>query len=313
MSFLHDTLDQTFHHTVIILYVGSDIKLILQWYVLWLCVYKFVDHNSTMKKSDRQRAADMTGRVERQRAQPSSRRLVAKAHVHQGDAQFGTAAGKQCTCNVLMFMVLAKEKAVDNWNTEDMDRLLDYGTELYSMLQIHTTEDYLLIDELPEYIQWNDCTYRKTVEGTYGGSLSMMTSNIDGQQFSLDDALHQASLLQTLMYVTIGSVTPSYTVGLLRQGTAFYLFDSHSRDSKGLCCASGEAVLLTFTTLHDVAAHLRELARSLGIPHDAFEVVPVTVTKLDDDLNMDLSDMTAAPDEQQPPDSPQGMNTISPQ
>ena len=40
------------------------------------------------------------------------------------------------------------------------------------------------------------------------------------------------------------------------------------------------SVLLAFATLHDVAAHLRELATSLGIPLDAFEVVTVTVTNL---------------------------------
>ena len=60
--------------------------------------------------------------------------------------------------------------------------------------------------------------------------------------------------------ITLGSSTPSYTIGVfvLKNG----LFDSHSRDTMGLCSNEGHAVLLAFTCIQHVVQHIKTLAES---------------------------------------------------
>lgn len=49
---------------------------------------------------------------------------VLKANIHQGDPIFRENAGKQCTCNCLIFLIFAYTTHLQNVNARSLDNIL---------------------------------------------------------------------------------------------------------------------------------------------------------------------------------------------
>ena len=65
---------------------------------------------------------------------------------HQGDARFGSTAGRQCTCCSLFSIVFTLVKSPGQWNTHDLDFIVERGDKIYKNLN---TNNYLMLTELP--------------------------------------------------------------------------------------------------------------------------------------------------------------------
>ena len=136
---------------------------------------------------------------------------------------------------------------------------------------------YVMMADLPECVEWQENMYKLRTTESFAGTIHVDETNTDTGCHSLMDALYQASVLYASVSITIGSTTLSYTMGLHREGIHLYLFDSHSRDHKGLASDDGHAILLEFPNLHDVTSHIKQLARCMGIGCDEFEIVPMGI------------------------------------
>ena len=77
---------------------------------------------------------------------------------HQGNLMFGENAGTQCVANSLTALAYHKVKNAKQWQTEDMNKILATGDEMYSYLQQSSTvgNRYLLVSELPQYFECFD-------------------------------------------------------------------------------------------------------------------------------------------------------------
>jgi len=63
---------------------------------------------------------------------------------HQGDNKFGESVGKQCTCCSLFSIVFTVLKHPGNWNSHDLDFIVEKGDEIYKSLN---QNDYLLLTD----------------------------------------------------------------------------------------------------------------------------------------------------------------------
>ena len=137
-----------------------------------------------------------------------------------------------------------------------------------------------MVSELPHNFEFQGITHQMELGDPIAGSLDMEMSDPSAGHFSLEHALLQGSFLQSTVWVTFGSSMPSYTIGVLKDSAEYFVFDSHSRDIHGMCTAEGNAVILKFSGLEYVVRHIKQLATSIGIPSDMFEVVPATILPL---------------------------------
>ena len=232
----------------------------------------------TKRKSYQQRVRD--NRTRRRPPPPTADttpQLIAKANFHQGNVRYGTPCGKQCTCNVLNFLIKSLHTNVTTWDTKTMNTALDQGSTMYRNLQQDATSSYFMISQLPQQLQIEEDTYTISHETELSGILSVDNTNPSILQYSLLDALLNSFALQSTLFITIGNHAPSYTMGLLHQNNNFFIFDSHSRNSHGLLSENGYAVLIRFAHLQALEVHIKQLAHSLGIPADQFEIVPVNI------------------------------------
>ncbi len=92
-----------------------------------------------------------------------------------------------------------------------------------------------MTNELPQYIEVDSSTYSIKVHDPLSGMLSVDHDNLlQAAQYSLCSALQKCSSASKI-FVTIGTGTQSYTMGISQQNNSFFFFDSHSRTESGLC------------------------------------------------------------------------------
>ena len=233
------------------------------------------------KQSSKQRAAQIRQRMQSSRiVGGSSKTLVVKADYHQGHIIFGVAAGRQCTCNVLQFLVTAQDTNPTTWSKSDVNCILHRGANTYQneIMKRKSSEIYFMINELPEYVRLRNVTYKVRIADPLAGNLVHTESFPDNGQYCLSDAILQGSVKHPCLFITIGSKTPCSTIGLLHAGEKYFFFDSHSRDDEGLRHSNGSAVVLSFSRIEEVVRHTHELATSIGLAQDMFEVTPAIVS-----------------------------------
>ena len=79
------------------------------------------------------------------------------------------------------------------------------------------------------------------------------------------------------MVFSFGDVFSSYSIGVIKAQSTFYVFDSHSRDKFGLCQVDCVACVTKHGNVGSLIAFMHNLSQSLGLSHDSlFEVVNVS-------------------------------------
>ena len=107
-------------------------------------------------------------------------------------------------------------------------------------------------------------------ESYYQGSMFQSSSDSLLLTFSLHDALNNAFSVHSTDTVLL--VLEEITVSIMKAINGD-LFDSHSRNIKGMPCEIGTAVLLKCNCVTELGNHLQQLA--LAIHANTFEIVPV--------------------------------------
>ncbi|MEW8545667.1 MAG: hypothetical protein AB2693_19270 [Candidatus Thiodiazotropha sp.] len=164
------------------------------------------------------------------------------------------------------------------WSAQNLDTILEQGDMLYERISNKRKQTYLMIDELPHELNNFDVKYLDAITGSLSFSTKLdISSPFRTLRAACDDVLPNSGMA----FMTIGNMSPSYTTGIVREGDKFLVFDPHSRNTDGMCCPDGTAVVTCHQGLDDLIKFYRNLARSLAITdqHCPFELVPVKILK----------------------------------
>ena len=159
---------------------------------------------------------------------------------NQAHPKYGETAGIQCACNALLAACWAKIRKVSLWCRFDLDHVLDLGDALFKRLGLHR---YLDASDLPNEltIEGNMCHVNKFY--LHDGEARICNTRFLIDPFRIGNV---ALLFMNHTVTTIFAVGPTY-----------YLFDSHSRDSRGLVVSDGLSVLLKFTSLQQLENYIK--------------------------------------------------------
>ena len=188
-------------------------------------------------------------------------KALCKASTHQGDpATFNpNSIGHQCLPNCLIACSIAASEEPSSWTIGTMDYILHEGDKLYSKIDVGY--DLLLPTDLPTCVLINNRIIHLVLGKQAFGSFTN----------SIMKTIKMLSVLCTFIMTTntsallcLGDKTGSSAVTVLSRNTSMYIFDSHSRDSSGLPCANGSAVLMEFNDIGKTVSFICELADKLS-------------------------------------------------
>lgn len=94
---------------------------------------------------------------------------VLKANIHQGDPIFRKNAGKQCTCNCLIFLIFAYTTHLQNVNARSLDNILKEGSSLYSKTSKMHGQEYIMVKELEGTSLFQKQYYQTTILSEHTG------------------------------------------------------------------------------------------------------------------------------------------------
>ena len=194
--------------------------------------------------------------------------------------KFGLGAGTQCACNSLYAICWSIIKKVSRWQTNDLDHILTEGDRVYKCI---TTENYALLcaDDLPDVIQQGDGIFiinklrLETGEATLVNNFPFLSSLFNSCNNKGDGFLFFIRNV-TLAIIPIYDTHSRYYY--------YYLFDSHSRDERGLVVEDGQSVLLKFRDLLQVEKYIQVVYLEFRDSQSEFfqmQFVKVTVSNID--------------------------------
>ena len=160
----------------------------------------------------------------------------------QSHSKYEPTAGIQCACNALLAAGWAKVQNIAYWSSFDLDHVLDLGDDLYKHLGLNR---YLDVSDLPHYVRTAD-GYNFYVNKVHLHDGQAVIGR--GERFILN-AFRNGSCAVLFINSTVTAIT--------LHSRAYYFFDSHSRDSRGLSVADGSSVLLKFANILQLENHIQ--------------------------------------------------------
>ncbi|XP_062587579.1 uncharacterized protein LOC134249219 [Saccostrea cucullata] len=184
---------------------------------------------------------------------------------HQGNLMFGENAGTQCVANSLAALAYHKIKNSKQWQTSDMNKVLETGDELYTYLQRSSTivSRYLLVDELPQFFECFDTMFEFKAHEPLCSLINLSDAEPNYDEFnahSLLDALQIALGESSGCFVCFRGNT--FLVGKTEDG--YFTFDSHSRTSSGCMSSNGKSTRILYQSVYNICNHILSLALSMG-------------------------------------------------
>ena len=162
---------------------------------------------------------------------------------HQGDARFGSTRGTQCACNALFAICWSVIRKVSLWKTADLDHILIEGDKVYKSLNVL---DFLAADQLPNVIIQSGRNFCITIDPIANETIDLVFQN-----GFLNIMQVYCNANGFLLFIS------GYTIALILLNDKFYIFDSHSRNERGLTVFDGKSVLLTFSNLHQLENYIQ--------------------------------------------------------
>ena len=159
------------------------------------------------------------------------------------------------------------------WTPQHLDSIVRHGTVIYNNIP-DKTGAFLLISDLPAAVTKHNYKFLLTMSQPFGGTINRQET--DGPFYTIHDALAESFRVASQAFLTL----ESYTCGIVcssLHNQAFFMFDSHSRDSAGYQCENGVSICMRFESLHDISQHIGHLAQSMGQGIEVFEITPVCV------------------------------------
>jgi len=167
---------------------------------------------------------------------------------NQGNERFGHTAGTQCACNALFSIFWSNIRSVSCWTTNDLDKILIEGDRIYKSLN---TQGYLSAEDRPTHIEISEIISRVNLLDLYTGEANL----VEGHPFLTIpfNRFGNNNFNTCLMFIN------SYTLAIFKFDSRdiCYLFDSHSRDGRGLSVRDGKSVCLKFENLNQLEAYIQ--------------------------------------------------------
>ena len=157
---------------------------------------------------------------------------------HQGNRRFGDAAGVHCACNFLYALCWSQVRKVGFWDRLDLDHISTEGDSLYKTLNKF---DMLSVDGSPYFVR----VYDQNVQIEFLQLETKLASLTYGDPLLKNIVTNTENVLFLLF---IGG----YTTAVVSSQNFFYVFDSHSRDERGLNIANGRSILLKFRYIFQI-------------------------------------------------------------
>ena len=164
---------------------------------------------------------------------------------NQADQRFGETAGTQCTCNALFAAFWSHIRRVSIWKTADLDKILIEGDALYKNLN---TRNILNVDEMPRFIELNNF-----IIGVNYQDLKDCEANLRNDDPFLRSQFLDRNSFHVLMIIS------GVTISIFKceSNNVIYLFDSHSRNARGLLIPDGTSCLLSFWSVRELEKYIQ--------------------------------------------------------
>ena len=203
---------------------------------------------------------------------------IAQGNFNQGHYRFGSTGGTQCTANSLVAILYTIKKNENEFNTQDLDRILTLGNQLYYFIQEDSTMHHrlLMVSELPKELDILDDTfainYNEPVFGIISGNPKYMA---ECGALSCQYALQQELCQHDAYFMTF----KESTFAIIKCPTGFLIFDPHGRNKTGCVSENGKSILLHTSSWQGIHSHCLRLANSMGCPlHSTqFELTSVDI------------------------------------
>ena len=182
------------------------------------------------------------------------------ADVHQGnELMFGVNAGKQCVAMSLCAIVYKEIKSVNIWDRMMLNSILIFGNNLYSIISQSVNKSYLLLTDVPEFVDIDNHSFNVQYSDSFSGAVHM--SQVSLPYVTLEHALNEVfiSLHYNSCLLTIGMNTVAI---MMPFPGVFKVFDSHSRDVLGRPSAQGYCVLISVEGIDNLEEYFRLTSRS---------------------------------------------------
>ena len=174
------------------------------------------------------------------------------ASFNQGFELFESNAGKQCVAMSLSAIVYKEIKSVNVWNQATLNTIMVCGNNLYGIISQSINKDYLLLTDVPEFVDMNNITFRLQYSDSFSGALFMSVNNYPF--VTLENALNE--VFQSLNYKSCLLTIGMNTVAIMMPfPDVFKVFDCHSRDLYGMPSMSGHCVLISVEGLQNLAQY----------------------------------------------------------
>ena len=173
---------------------------------------------------------------------------------HQGSLKYGEYAERQCTANAYFAIIYSAIKNIGIWKPFDIDYILQQGNRIFRDVCVATgVIQPLAVDQLPPNIY---------MEGIY---ISINSLSHESHLF-----LEKNNLFENYRHYSPSEkgngvifTCAGFSVAVLWTQDYFYVFDSHSRNSKGFHDPNGKAILLKFCSITSVNNYLKVFYSSI--------------------------------------------------
>ena len=158
----------------------------------------------------------------------------------------------------------------------DLIEIMNLGNELYSYLSHSAQKEYLMFSEMPEVVcvrEYN-LQYSESCHGNIFLTEIIPESIAVPLEVAVESVLAQG--YKSLM-LTIGTLTVA--IFHVSDG-CFKIFDSHSRNARGMSGPMGSCVLLELTSVVELVEYFQELY--LGTLNIEFELKGIEITRTDE-------------------------------
>ncbi|XP_028404015.1 uncharacterized protein LOC114526630 [Dendronephthya gigantea] len=171
---------------------------------------------------------------------------------------FGVNAGKQCVAMSLYAIVYNEIKSVNIWDKSILNSILVSGNSLYCVISQSINKSYLLLTDVPEFVDIDNHTFNLQYSDSFSGSLYLSENNLPyvTLEHALNEVFHSLNYKSCLL--TIGMNTVAI---MMPFPDVFKVFDSHSRDMYGRPSALHYCVLISVEGIENLAEYFRLTSR----------------------------------------------------
>ena len=197
------------------------------------------------------------------------KKTVTVASYNQGDSRFAVEnRGTQCVAMSAMYFFYSTLYTSRILKRNHLNQILDLGDYLYSQIRVIIPNALLMPVEIPTSVTVFQqlCSLNLT---------SSVVGILDDDIRCLCNGFLQAFTKGNQIFLIIDGSC----IGIRCEQGLYYVFDSHSRNTRGFISSEGTAVHISFTTFSDMVKHVYKLYHVLSVGKQ-FDMTSCIATRL---------------------------------